>query len=248
MSDAREPHLPPEDFPPGREAPGDLEALRRFVNTVNLESGADRLDGPVDLDAWLRAHRLLPAHAATGPHPATSRAEWQRAVDLREALRAMAECNHDGGPIPRTAIDAVGAVAARCHLTVDARRDGSLQLGVPGHGAAWFCGWLLSVAYTSMATGEWSRLKPCRNHGCRWLFYDHSKNGSASWCSMGACGGRLKAKAYRRRRRAGSSATMAAWQQGAPSAARSVGGGGGSGRVPGTRSGQRRSPRPPSAG
>ena len=29
-----------------------------------------------------------------------------------------------------------------------------------------------------------SRLKPCRNHDCRWLFYDHSTNRSGTWCTM----------------------------------------------------------------
>jgi predicted RNA-binding Zn ribbon-like protein len=42
--------------------------------------------------------------------------------------------------------------------------------------------------------------KPCRNHPCRWLFYDHSTNRSGTWCTMAVCGNRLKARADRRRR------------------------------------------------
>jgi predicted RNA-binding Zn ribbon-like protein len=30
--------------------------------------------------------------------------------------------------------------------------------------------------------------------------YDRSSNGSATWCSMAVCGGRVKANTYRRRR------------------------------------------------
>ena len=37
------------------------------------------------------------------------------------------------------------------------------------------------------------------NHGCRWAFYDYSRNRSASWCSMQLCGNRTKTRAYRRR-------------------------------------------------
>ncbi|HSO54001.1 MAG TPA: CGNR zinc finger domain-containing protein [Actinomycetes bacterium] len=50
-----------------------------------------------------------------------------------------------------------------------------------------------------MGDGTWSRLKPCRNHGCRWLVYDHSTNRSGTWCTMSLCGNRGKARAYRRR-------------------------------------------------
>jgi predicted RNA-binding Zn ribbon-like protein len=38
-----------------------------------------------------------------------------------------------------------------------------------------------------------------RNHGCRWAFYDYSKNRSASWCLMQLCGNRRKIRAYRER-------------------------------------------------
>ena len=60
-------------------------------------------------------------------------------------------------------------------------------------------GRVLAVAYGAMVDGSWSRLKACRNHGCRWAFYDYSRNRSASWCSMQLCGNRTKTRAYRRR-------------------------------------------------
>ena len=46
--------------------------------------------------------------------------------------------------------------------------------------------------------GTFGRLKSCDH--CRWVFYDTSKSRTGRWCSMQACGGREKAKAYRRRR------------------------------------------------
>ena len=55
----------------------------------------------------------------------------------------------------------------------------------------------LAVA-TTTASGELRRLKACRH--CRWVFHDTSKNRSGRWCSMAACGGRDKARSYRRRR------------------------------------------------
>jgi predicted RNA-binding Zn ribbon-like protein len=46
--------------------------------------------------------------------------------------------------------------------------------------------------------GMWPRLKACAH--CGWVVFDGSKNRSARWCSMSACGGRENARSYRRRR------------------------------------------------
>ena len=47
----------------------------------------------------------------------------------------------------------------------------------------------------AMADGSWSRVKSCRNDTCRWLFYDHSRNRSGTWCTMAICGSRMKSRA-----------------------------------------------------
>ena len=36
----------------------------------------------------------------------------------------------------------------------------------------------------AQVSGAGKRLKACRKEGCGWLFYDGSRNGSSSWCSM----------------------------------------------------------------
>jgi predicted RNA-binding Zn ribbon-like protein len=45
--------------------------------------------------------------------------------------------------------------------------------------------------------GSMGRVKLCAAEDCRWAFYDRSKNGSRTWCSMGVCGNRQKARTYR---------------------------------------------------
>jgi predicted RNA-binding Zn ribbon-like protein len=62
-------------------------------------------------------------------------------------------------------------------------------------------------AAVAMLDGTWSRLKACRE--CRWAFYDHSRNGAGSWCSMAVCGSRVKQRAYHARRGASGSAPRA---------------------------------------
>ncbi len=81
-------------------------------------------------------------------------------------------------------------------LTLDLRTP---ELAPRSPGVDGAIGRVLAVAFTAMSGGTWSRLKACRNHGCRWAFYDYSRNRSASWCSMQLCGNRTKTRSYRRR-------------------------------------------------
>ena len=59
---------------------------------------------------------------------------------------------------------------------------------------------MLAAVVRSAVDGTWGRLKACRNEGCKWAFYDKSKNRSGTWCHMDACGVRHKMRAYRERR------------------------------------------------
>jgi CGNR zinc finger len=69
-----------------------------------------------------------------------------------------------------------------------------------GDGAA-----LVGAVLTAIADGTWPRLKACPD--CRWVFYDHTRNGSKRWCLMTAggpagrsCGSIAKVRAHRERR------------------------------------------------
>jgi predicted RNA-binding Zn ribbon-like protein len=57
---------------------------------------------------------------------------------------------------------------------------------------------LLGILHEAQLTGQWPRLKGCRQ--CGYAFFDRSKNRSAAWCAMSICGNRTKNRAYRRRR------------------------------------------------
>lgn len=43
------------------------------------------------------------------------------------------------------------------------------------------------------------RLRPCANTECNLFLIDHSRPGTAKWCSMSACGNRMKARAHTQR-------------------------------------------------
>ena len=172
------PKKPPRyDVP--NAAPGPLRTVQQFVNTVNCESGEDWLA------SWLEAQDV------TG-----SPGELDRARTVREALRQLLYANNlqrlEGAPLP-----VLAGAAGRAGLTIDFV---GLELVSRAQGVDGAVGRVLAISYLAMLDGSWARLKCCRNHHCRWSFYDYSKNRSASWCSMQLCGNRRKTRDYRARR------------------------------------------------
>lgn len=61
------------------------------------------------------------------------------------------------------------------------------------------------LAWSGIAGRNPLRLRPCANDECRLFLLDKSKAGRARWCSMAACGNRLKARRHSERLRAGHS-------------------------------------------
>jgi predicted RNA-binding Zn ribbon-like protein len=59
--------------------------------------------------------------------------------------------------------------------------------------------WPIVAAAVGLLTDEpTDHIKPC--HACRFMFIDHSKNGSRRWCSMDDCGKAAKIARYLQRR------------------------------------------------
>jgi predicted RNA-binding Zn ribbon-like protein len=174
--------------------PPDLHLLRDFVNTIDIEGGQDDIGTPERLHSWLMDRGLgLPSDTVT-------EADLRRTVQIREGLRALGRANN-GEPLDRNKITALNRAADGIPVVVGIRTDDwSLRPAAPGVDG--FLGSILATVARSMADGSWSRIKACRNDACRWLFYDHSRNRSGTWCTMAVCGSRMKSRAYRSRRRA----------------------------------------------
>jgi predicted RNA-binding Zn ribbon-like protein len=178
-----------------QEAPGELERVRAFVNTIDLEEGTEELAGPQELADWLVKHDLSPAGLNA------TDADLEHAVGLREAFRAVLLAHNGGtGFVHGTAVQALNEAAARSNvrLRFDKTGTGTLKPGADGVDGA--LGRLLAIADLSAGDGTWARLKACRDDTCQWAFYDHTKNRSGAWCNMAVCGNRAKARAYRERR------------------------------------------------
>lgn len=175
----------------------DLELLQEFVNTRDIERGRDAVGSPEQLRVWLVDHGQLAGHEVV---PADALA---RALAVREGIRALGRANN-GEPMDAGAVEAMNRAAAAIPLTVAVQPvagDGTWGLQPGASGVDGFVGRILGTLAAAMADGTWSRVKACRNDTCRWLFVDHSRNRSGTWCTMALCGSRMKARAYRARRR-----------------------------------------------
>ncbi|MDR8415162.1 CGNR zinc finger domain-containing protein [Nonomuraea sp. 3-1Str] len=157
--------------------PAPAELVRDFVNTLDVESGADELASPAELALWLRERGLA------GPLDRAADDDLTTALALREGLRAALR-RQDGG--------SGGLPLLPLRLAIDPRpRLVAVESGIPG---------ALAVIAAAVTDASWDRLKVCAEITCEWAFIDFSKNRSRSWCSMRVCGNRTKTRAYRARK------------------------------------------------
>jgi predicted RNA-binding Zn ribbon-like protein len=184
-----------EEIEPGGrpKAPGRLELLQRFVNSYNHDFPPDwdRIGTAEKAQEWLRQKRLV------GPTDRISDADVTRLRELREALRELAIANQ-GGTAGAAATDVIRRAARMARLGVAVDSTGRTTLEPAGHGVDAAVATLLGILHETQLTGQWPRLKACRQ--CEYAFFDRSKNRSAAWCAMSICGNRTKNRAYYRRR------------------------------------------------
>ncbi|MGI5447713.1 CGNR zinc finger domain-containing protein [Streptomyces sp. CA-243310] len=57
------------------------------------------------------------------------------------------------------------------------------------------------LAWSRVATELPGRLRACANEECNLFLVDHSRPGTARWCSMAVCGNRMKARTHARKGR-----------------------------------------------
>ncbi|MCO8276780.1 CGNR zinc finger domain-containing protein [Actinoplanes sp. TRM 88003] len=159
-------------------APDQLEPVRRFINTLDIEAGTDALDD------WLDS---------TDPD------DLHRARELREALRTAAAANHDKTPLPAAVVAVLDDAARRADLVVAFTPDRHWRTASRATGVDGALGDLVLRVLDAMTAGTWPRLKVCARDTCRWAFYDTSRGGTGKWCAMRLCGNRAKQEAWRAR-------------------------------------------------
>ena len=170
----------------------DLDLIREFVNTADLEDRTDELEHGRGLVRWLAEHRLV-----NGPTHASERdAADARAV--REALRELLRANNGVGVDRDGASETLDGASRRAGLAVRFE-DGTIRFQPTRAGVAGGLALVLAAVGEAMADGSWPKLKACRSDTCRFAFVDNSRNRSRQWCSMEVCGNRQKARSFRER-------------------------------------------------
>jgi predicted RNA-binding Zn ribbon-like protein len=168
----------------------ELRRVLEFVNTLSFDPPWDMLGALDEARGWLAASGL-PGDLAGEP-------ERERLVALRDAIRSVLEANagHGDREAGWAALEPFAAVAP---LYIRPGVDPSLAPA--GSGLSATIATILATAYDAVRAGTFGRLKLCRESSCRWAYYDESKNGSGTWCSMRVCGNRNKARRRRERSR-----------------------------------------------
>lgn len=157
-----------------------------------------------DPDAYFRARRQ-PDPTPAGPgSPRWDPAALDDLLELRALLRVMvgAVANGDAPkPAQVRKLDAFLAGAAIRH-EMRSTSEGLFMEQVPlAEGHRRITGEIALSAARFLTSGERDRLKMCTNPGCRWIYYDGTKNRSRRWCNSALCGNLFKVRRYRSRQR-----------------------------------------------
>lgn len=165
-----------------------------FLNSVDLRTYGssrgllerDELANPVRTQRWLTGQGIFAPTAGLPNETETMR-------QIREQLRS--------------------ALVGDQTLRLEASLALTIEQGAPPRLAATeqspVTDAIAALIVTAAASPGWFRLRVCAAEDCRWAFYDTSRSGRSRWCSMRACGNRMKSRSYRRRTRIMSAPTAA---------------------------------------
>ena len=182
-----------------------------FVNTQLVENGnaVDLLGSFDDLVAWCAA-----AHAVDSGQAKQLLSQWSgtrdgerafgHAVQLRAAVRGMAERLAAGRAVPRATLDAINEVlrTRAGYFEVAPRKDGYEKRFRPDFSEPAQVLVPVAESVADLLGGDNLQLiRKCQNPRCILYFYDATKNHARRWCSMSACGNRAKVAAHYKRAR-----------------------------------------------
>ena len=171
-----------------------LDLIRDYVNTFDLETGIDSIGSRDELATWLTEQGLVDDLV----EPSEEEVADARAV--REAIREFLLENNGIAGDSAAASKTLEAAGREARLTVRFE-NGLPRLAPEGDGTRAAIGRIVATVAELAPTDEWKRLKGCRDETCRVAFYDRSRNRSRAWCSMEVCGNREKARSFRERHR-----------------------------------------------
>ena len=158
----------------------DEDFLLAVLNSTPVIDGVPT-DDFADAD---RARALLASAGGRG-----TEAELRHVLGVRQALQAVVR----GEQAPDALAPALQGAAL-----IPEMADGQVgwNLSVPPERELAV---LAVLTWDALAKNSPGRLRACANDECRLFLIDHSKAGTARWCSMAACGNRMKARRHYQR-------------------------------------------------
>jgi predicted RNA-binding Zn ribbon-like protein len=165
------------------------------VNTFwDLERGCrEQWPTPVAVADWLTERDLLEPGTRLGA------ADLQRALDVRDGLRALLFANN-GAHVDHGAVERLNRALRGPGLFVQLNPSAQPRFAGQRRDLDTAIARIATPVAVAQLDGSWQRLKACRGEHCGWTFYDYSRNQGSNWCAMSICGSRAKARAYRRRK------------------------------------------------
>ncbi|KOV12659.1 hypothetical protein ADK60_31165 [Streptomyces sp. XY431] len=175
-----------------------VETVLAFVNTRADGAGRRELFGDGDsFAAWLAERDEF------GGGTVVTDADAAAARELRDALVTLLLAHSGdeesrGEPLLRAEryLRRVGPLYPLATVVT----AGGVELASPQAGAPRVFGTVLAAVTTFAGTGDWARIKACRNPPCHFGFLDRTRNGGGLYCSTG-CGSQVSMRKHRRRLR-----------------------------------------------
>ena len=174
MGDEREAALP--------DAMPDDDFLLALLNSTPVIDGVS-LDTLADA---ARARAWLTRAGGQGTD-----AELARVREVRQALQAVVRGEQPPavlGPALDGAACAPAIVGGQVSWTLSVAPERELAVRAV-------------LAWDVLSRNHPGRLRPCANDECRLFLIDRTRAGTARWCSMAACGNRMKARRHYQRAR-----------------------------------------------
>lgn len=181
-----------------RAITAEAQAVLDFVNTRADAGGRSELFGDAEgFAAWLAEHDRF------GGDTVVTDADAAVARELRDAL-VVVLLAHSGdesvvGEPLRVAEDHLRRAGVLYPLASVISATGA-RLISPQVGIAHVFGTVFAAVTEFAQSGEWKRVKACRNPPCHFGFFDRTRNGVALYCSSG-CSAQVSMRKYRQRQR-----------------------------------------------
>jgi predicted RNA-binding Zn ribbon-like protein len=165
-------------------APPDAALVRDFLNSMAWWDDVETWQAPGDLEAWFEANTSVSVRGLRDADLAVAR---RMREGLREVL--LSHAGHD--PLPAVLSD-LQLVLGEIPMRMKVEPTGEIGLVPAESQLAAGLGSILSAIDNLRTDGTWHRLKACSRDGCRWVYWDDSRNQSSRWCSMSVCGNYIK--------------------------------------------------------